>query len=334
MASKDSCQGIQIRDAGAPFDDPKGDIILRTSDSVDFRIFRLMLSLASPVFEDMFRLPPTKSPDHGDEMKEGTPVISISEESNMLDILLSLYHPMCSSKLQNIEDIGPVLAMAIKYDMTGLEKRIREQSSLMLHQYMILEPLRAYAVACRFKMAEEIEAAARETLRIALPDLLDAWPVTEFEFITAAHVQNLYHFHRRCSKTLTAEEDNIASSFILRWFRTHAMTATTATTLCPHCNMNSSKPNPKLQEQEWLACYIRDSCTALSTRPHNSTVSVPKLTNRMIERLMGLDQCTSGFICSKRRLVDIETLTRFIEDYADWVKTVTNKVCKTFLTSA
>ena len=39
-----------------PFDDPNADVILRSRDNVDFRTFKLMLSLASEFFKDMFSL--------------------------------------------------------------------------------------------------------------------------------------------------------------------------------------------------------------------------------------------------------------------------------------
>ncbi|KZP24507.1 hypothetical protein FIBSPDRAFT_713764, partial [Athelia psychrophila] len=46
-----------VEDAAAPFDHPDGDIILRASDSVDFRVFKLFLSFASPFFRQLFSLP-------------------------------------------------------------------------------------------------------------------------------------------------------------------------------------------------------------------------------------------------------------------------------------
>ena len=43
-------------DAGAPFDSLHADVILRSSDNIDFRTFKLLLSLASPFFEGMFEM--------------------------------------------------------------------------------------------------------------------------------------------------------------------------------------------------------------------------------------------------------------------------------------
>ena len=45
--------------ASAPFDDPAGDIVLRSNDkqAIDFRTHKLFLIYASPVFKDMLSFP-------------------------------------------------------------------------------------------------------------------------------------------------------------------------------------------------------------------------------------------------------------------------------------
>ena len=45
----------QARKAASPFDKPSADVILRTSDFVDFYVHKVVLSLASAFFEDMFQ---------------------------------------------------------------------------------------------------------------------------------------------------------------------------------------------------------------------------------------------------------------------------------------
>src|SRR5882762_6419961 len=78
------------KDAKPPFHDPtNADIILRSCDNHDFYVYKLILSLASPVFKVMFGLPqPTQSKEdaiqnpalnHFDEKKHGLSVIYLSE---------------------------------------------------------------------------------------------------------------------------------------------------------------------------------------------------------------------------------------------------------------
>jgi len=46
-----------ISKAGPPFDRPDADIILRSTDGVEFHTFKSILSLASQFFNDMYEIP-------------------------------------------------------------------------------------------------------------------------------------------------------------------------------------------------------------------------------------------------------------------------------------
>ncbi|KAI6023597.1 hypothetical protein PISMIDRAFT_18795 [Pisolithus microcarpus 441] len=68
-----------------PFDHAKADVILRSSDGVDFRVFELFLSLASPFFETLFDLPqPSQAANADTEIEDGLPVFPVSEGSKTL----------------------------------------------------------------------------------------------------------------------------------------------------------------------------------------------------------------------------------------------------------
>lgn len=74
-----------MRDAGDPFFAPDADVLLRSSDSVDFRSHQLLLKLSSPVFDTMFTLPgPAAGNDGGDEQKDGLPVVCMVEDEEAL----------------------------------------------------------------------------------------------------------------------------------------------------------------------------------------------------------------------------------------------------------
>ncbi|KAI6101550.1 hypothetical protein EV401DRAFT_792944 [Pisolithus croceorrhizus] len=61
--------------APSPFDHVKADVILRSSDDIDFRVFKSFLSLASPFFETLFDLPqPSEEMNTDVEIKDGLPV--------------------------------------------------------------------------------------------------------------------------------------------------------------------------------------------------------------------------------------------------------------------
>ena len=54
--------------AKAPFDDLQADLILQSSDKVHFRVFKPILSIASPIFKDMFSIPSPPSQKPHDEV--------------------------------------------------------------------------------------------------------------------------------------------------------------------------------------------------------------------------------------------------------------------------
>lgn len=72
------------------FEVPDANIIIRSSDLVDFRIHKSVLAMTSPFFEDLLSLPqPSDS-----ENLDGLPVIQLSEDSELLSCLVSILYPV------------------------------------------------------------------------------------------------------------------------------------------------------------------------------------------------------------------------------------------------
>jgi hypothetical protein len=73
-----------------PFDAPGANIIIRSSDIVDFRVHQPVLAMASPFFKDLLSLPePSDS-----ESIDGLPVVQLSEDSELLNTLVSMLYPI------------------------------------------------------------------------------------------------------------------------------------------------------------------------------------------------------------------------------------------------
>jgi BTB/POZ domain len=71
------------------FDVPDANIIIRSSDLVDFRVHKSVLAMASPFFKDLLSLPqPSDS-----ETFDGLPVVQLSEDSELLNSLVSILYP-------------------------------------------------------------------------------------------------------------------------------------------------------------------------------------------------------------------------------------------------
>jgi len=195
-----SANGPQFITAEAPFNDPKEDVILRSSDNIDFCTFKSLLSLASTVFDDMFdwpQPPATGSDDTKSAIEAGQlPVVTVSEPSSTVRNILMFCHPKCSPELDDISEINEVTAMGLKYDMEGVVGHARQ--STRRHSLNVMkEPIRSYAIACRYKLKREMEMAAKATL--ALPLSGRPSPV-ELELISAADLQRVIAYHDSCAR--------------------------------------------------------------------------------------------------------------------------------------
>jgi hypothetical protein len=72
------------------FDLPDPNLIIRSSDLVDFRVHKPVLATASPFFKDLLSLPqPSDS-----ESVDGLPVVRLSEDSELLNTLVSMLYPV------------------------------------------------------------------------------------------------------------------------------------------------------------------------------------------------------------------------------------------------
>lgn len=98
-----------------PFDSPSADIILFTPNLTEFHVLSSILSIASPVFRDMFSLP--QQQDNGGAPNAAQHAIHVTEDSSSLDRLLRLCYPTSKPPLDVLDDIVLVLDAAMKYHM-------------------------------------------------------------------------------------------------------------------------------------------------------------------------------------------------------------------------
>lgn len=140
--------------AGSPFDDKEiADVIITTSDKVDFYILRGILIIASPFFRTMFTLvQPKKTPEDAQELDR----VPVSEDSNTFDHLMRLCYPVKAPVNDSIPLLGRVLEAAMKYEI----EVARYAAIASLRRYVNKQPLEVYAVACRAGISDEAGLAA------------------------------------------------------------------------------------------------------------------------------------------------------------------------------
>ncbi|KAG6332454.1 hypothetical protein ID866_6638 [Astraeus odoratus] len=199
---------VEFQCSSAPFDHSKADVILRSSDNVEFRVFRLFLSLASPFFETLFDLPqPSQETSDDLEIKDGLPVIPMSEDSKTLDSLLRFCYPCTLAEdpiLEDFRDVINVLEAAKKYGLDAIERTVCK--ALFTPKILEAEPLRCFAIACRSRLAVQSKLSAKYSLR---EPLIPAW-FKEIELITSTDLLILLTYHQRCGNAVQALKSDLS----------------------------------------------------------------------------------------------------------------------------
>lgn len=183
--------------ASSPFDNTlDGDLILRSSDRIDFRVVPAILRLASPFFASMLEVGqslPSASDGaqaDGDEIRDGCRVVPVSEDSATLDTLLRIIYPQEYPSLDDFKKLAHVLAASLKYDMA----KATVLTSTKLCGFVAQNPVRVWAVAVRNRLEVEARLAAAEICRQAIV-VLDVFP-EEMRDISSGAYYRLLQYRR------------------------------------------------------------------------------------------------------------------------------------------
>ncbi|TFY54459.1 hypothetical protein EVJ58_g8849 [Rhodofomes roseus] len=172
--------------AAPPFDNRDADLIIRTSDRVDFHVFKLILREASPVLSDILSLP------EGSDVAPGT--VDVTESSVVWDHILRICHPGTASPAMIAPDhLWPLLEAAKKYEMTAVRETVATE--MLTNRMLDQEPLRVYALACGYGIEHVAVAAARASLRQKYEEIPY---VPELRCTTSAAYHRLIHYRRDC----------------------------------------------------------------------------------------------------------------------------------------
>ena len=141
---------------------PDADIILRSSDQVNFRVRKSLLAMSSPFFEDLLSLP---QPPDG-ELVDGLPLVQLSEDAGVLISLISLMYPIPPVIPDSYEKVFALLAACQKYDMVSVQLIIRAliKSGTFPAAPVGTEAFIAYGIAHSMGLIPEMENAAHATL--------------------------------------------------------------------------------------------------------------------------------------------------------------------------
>ncbi|KAI0794291.1 hypothetical protein C8Q74DRAFT_1365774 [Fomes fomentarius] len=252
------------RTAPAPFNKSNADIILRTSDLIDFHVFSQVLTAASSFFEGMFEMP--QPPSEQQELKLGRPIIPVSEDSVVIETLLRICYPIVyKPRERTLEEIESALRAAMKYEMELPTTVLLAD----LKKVLSTQPTRVWAIACRLGL----EDVAREVAMRYCPTRMryylvpmfhgpsmfyglapsDLWTPPDFDIlgemegITAGDVYRMHEFCRL--------KGRVSPQF-------QFLTPLASTTI-PHSGANKQEEPPDI---------IADVQQRLDTLPHHDLV--------------------------------------------------------------
>ena len=161
---------------------PESDVILRASGGKELHAHKLILSIASPVFRDMFSIPqpPTESSQ--------LPIVDVDEPPEALEVFLRIIYPISNPPIDDIEKWAPVLRLADKYDAGVVIDVHREY---LLSMRLDSPPIHTYAILCFCGREKEAEAVAR---RVSFASLASLHSHPLFCLVTLEHYKRLVGF--------------------------------------------------------------------------------------------------------------------------------------------
>jgi hypothetical protein len=296
-----STEEIATARAQAPFDDRNCDIILRSANGVNFHVFKLILSLVSPVFKDMFALPQSESRSD----VSSVPVIAVPESSTTIESLLLLCYPAATPTFGSLDDAKVVMKAASKYDM---QTALSRAGDLVMAQFLPDHFLELYALSCRFGWPHHAQTAATKALEkrgLGRPsNMFDG-----MQDITAVDYHRLLAYHYKCG--IAAQAVGSSLSWLGFSYRHIQMwrecSCRSGTGVILQADFGNVKVAP------WFYEYLVSCGKELLARPCESTLMEMSSYNRAI---------TKATECAYCRITVVENMDRFRTSYIAQVKKV------------
>ncbi len=180
--------------AETPFNDPEADLMLRSSDEVHFHVVKKILTLASPVFADMFsnHPPPSQKSHHEDQ------VVPLPEHSTILDLTLRHIYPMRNPKTVTgtLHNANVLAEFGRNYKVEALDNFIAGYLTDSVER----DPPGVYAIAVIYGYKDIGTRAARLCLNLPFSGLQSLY----LRYATAEHISELYRYHVACGEAASA----------------------------------------------------------------------------------------------------------------------------------
>ena len=308
--------------ASTPFNKPNANVIIRSSDGVDFYCQKTILAEASPVFDGMFtlRMPPANPDSNGCEVqlyRDGIPVVQVVESSQILDILLRLCYPVANPKLTGVQIISHVLEAARKYLMESLAEDLHALFMARTEE----EPFQAYAIAAIHGWKPEMIHAAHLSLRLPfpagmyIPDMVDM-SLQDYVRLQRYHEQCRAVCGRRLIQPDDDHPDTVLCSPISRLGPSHRSRCFMYCTREKPCTISYDPKEKyhsgiqKCSAPRWFKNYVMAVLTLLQKDPRKQAV----LDSHILSQYIGHAQSCCKACASQENIQELTVIHQLFAD--------------------
>ena len=160
------------------------DIVIRAAGIRNFRAHKLILSLVSPVFKDMFTLPQPPTDTSGP-----LPHVDVDESAETWENILRVIYPMPNPVIDDLGDLESLLLAAKKYEMQPIIDIHKQR--LENRVFIQEDPLRLYSIACACGLDDQAKYVARNTEFLTV---IRSSPDNDLKGLTVASYRRLITF--------------------------------------------------------------------------------------------------------------------------------------------
>ncbi|KAM5539756.1 hypothetical protein V8D89_006569 [Ganoderma adspersum] len=220
LAYSQSVASTSTTRAADPFNSRDADVVLLSSDGVEFRVHKKLIRLGSRVLSELIPLaqpPPPSSSSPSRHHRKQRPVLHLADSSDVLDLFLRFLYPIPEPPT-TLNDVYPLLELATKYGAPSVAARMRPH--LLRPDHLAADPYVIYALAVYAGMPDIAAVAARHTLPHPIPSTLKLTEMAE-----GSALVRLLAYRRRCEAAAksvvaaVADDDRVPWWIQMQWRR-------------------------------------------------------------------------------------------------------------------
>ncbi|KAM5534552.1 hypothetical protein V8D89_011756 [Ganoderma adspersum] len=283
-----------------PFDDEDADIIFRSSNKVDFRLYKVVLAKVSPVFRTMLQPSQSSSTPTAPSAPDEPHVIELTEHSRTLESLLRLCYPVEHPDVTSLGEVKSILEAAQKYEIACVIANLRWVITRILPK----DPLRFYAIAYMLKM----EDVAKKAANLLLDDPqfhIPSSPPPEFHDLPCVAIYLVHTYRQKCVEAVLrvlADLDWSSQSWV--WM----------TCKYGHPSTAMRTGSKTVTVRKWFEGYLDSLNAALRVRPSGRTVRSFPTSAEASAALSETAPCSN---CASKAHADVTHFSEWLVDKVD-----------------